>query len=389
MSAFRTFSERFCATFGAEAEAREGRLHVTLPPDLAAHFGRAQLVLGFTPHDPHGELVAYGSQVFEEMMAYLGGHGRLAAVGLPVRHAPAPPPSAPGCELLAEEAVAERFQVFNFQLAFMCDERVERLFSVCLDEHGRERPEIPPLAAGGEDQGAAVAPAPSAVRAAEDKAVAAAEAWVGPLETAALARLEGIGARLVAFYEAQMREVPVRRRRGQSEEEAVAESEELRWQLRRELERKLRDETARHQLRVQVRRISQAQVERPRHVARYRLARGVVAREVAVTTDLHDGTIFWPACDRCGSAKGTYGLCEESHLACPACLGACAGCGTERCQVELAACESCQALGCPACRTPCAGGHLGCAAHLAACPGCGQALCPRCERPHGCGLDSA
>jgi hypothetical protein len=235
----------------------------------------------------------------------------------------------------------------------------------------------------------AVPPGPALQRIAEDRAVAAAEGWVKPLEAAALARLEAIGARLVEYYEAQMREVPVRRRRGQSEEEAVAESEELRWQLRRELERKLRDETARHQLRIQVRRISQAVIERPGHMARYRLAAGPVARELAVRTDLHAGTVHWPACERCGSATGHYGLCAEAHLACPGCLGTCGSCGATRCQAELAGCEACGLPGCPACRTTCAGGHAGCAAHLMPCPGCGQALCPRCERPHGCGFDPA
>jgi hypothetical protein len=388
MTAFKQFAERFCTTFGAEAEEREGRLHVQLPADLAAHFGRPELVLGFTPHDPEGELVAYGSRAFEEMLAYLGGHGRQAAVRLPAHHPPAPPPTAPACscEALGAEPGVERFHVFNFQLAFMCDERVERLFSVCLDEAGHERPDIPALLEAGESLDQAPPPTPALLRLAEDRAAAAAEAWVGPLEVAALARLEGIGGRLVEFYEAQMREVPVRRRRGQSEEEAVAESEELRWQLRRELERKLRDETARHQLRVQVRRISQAVVERPRHVASYRLARGQAARELAVTTDLHSGAAAWPACERCGTAAGAYDLCAEGHLTCPTCLGACQGCGAARCQAELAGCPSCGAANCPGCRATCANGHAGCASHLAPCPGCGQALCERCERPHGCGL---
>lgn len=388
MSAFKQFAERFCETFGAVPTHREGRLHVALPPELEAHFGRPELVLSFTPHDPAGELVAYGSRIFEEMLAYLGGHGRHAAVRLPARHTPAPPPQGE-VEALGEEATVERFHVFNFQLAFMSDERVERLFSTCLDQDGKEAPAIPALMEGGESLGEAAPPQVELLRLAEDQAAAAAEAWVGPLEVAALARLEAIGARLVEFYEAQMREVPIRRRRGQPEEEAVAEAEELRWQLRRELERKLRDETARHQLRVQIRRISQAQVERPRHLARYRLAHGGVARELAVTTDLHTGAVTWPPCERCGKAEGHYGLCAEGHLACPGCLGACAGCGQPRCLAELAACESCAAPGCATCRTPCAGGHAGCASHLAPCPGCGQALCPACERPHGCGFDLA
>lgn len=392
-SPYRAFAERFLATFALPADDLEGRLHVALPPELAAHFGRETLVWTFRPHDPQGELVAYGSRAFEEMLAYLGGHGRLTAVRLP--DAGSPPEQTPEVwagELTGagEEPATTRYHVFNFQLAFSCDERMERLFTTCLDEEGREQPGVLNwLEADGAAASdvPAMVPSPDLARAAEARALGAAEAWARPMEAAALARLEAVGDRLVQFYEAQMREVPVRRRRGQSDEEAVAEAEDLRWQLRRELERKLRDETARHQMRVQVRLVSQAIVEVPGLRRVYRLAGPRGAREIAITHNTYTREALTTPCERCGEGGGPYGVCAEGHLACAECLDRCGSCGLASCRAELLVCETCVQAGCAGCRTRCASGHIGCASHLVACPGCGMALCPRCERPHGCGLD--
>jgi hypothetical protein len=391
---FRAFADRFCQAFGATAISQAGRLHVALPPDLAAHFGRDALVWTFTPHDDSGDLVAYGSRAFEEMLALLGGHGRLTSLRLPVLidtevETRAPESLGGACELLDRADAPERFYVFNFQLAFTCDERVERLFTVCLDLAGRERPDMLTMLGEQGDSALtvdALAPTERVEREAETRAIAMAEAWVGPMEVQALNRLEALGERLVAYYEAQMREVPIRRRRGQSDDEAVAEAEELRWQLRRELERKLRDETARHQMRVQVRRISLALLEVPGVRQIYQLTGSSGSREFEVWHDQHTGKVHYPACERCAERTGRYGVCLDGHLACAGCLTCCGSCGGAHCHAELNACSTCGLLGCTACRTPCASGHVGCASHLSACSGCGQALCSQCERPHGCGF---
>jgi hypothetical protein len=393
---FRAFAERFCLAFGALVTPVGDRLHVTLTPELAGHFGRGSLVWTFTPHDTEGELVAYGSRAFEEMLALLGGHGRLTAVRLPITvgvaaQAPAPVSLGGTCELIHTADAAERFFIFNFQLAFTCDERVERLFTVCLDEQGRERGDMLGLLTQRADTAQLVeacAPSSEVAGAAESKAVATAETWVAPMEVLALARLEAVGERLVNYYEAQMREVQIRRRRGQSEADAVMEADELRWQLRRELERKLRDETARHQMRVQVRRISLGLMEVPGVRQTFRLSGPRVGRELEVWHDQHSGDVHYPPCERCGAHPGTYGLCLDGHLACAGCLTHCGACGGAHCQAELSACETCHLMGCASCQTVCAGSHKGCARHLAACPGCGQALCSQCVRPHGCGFDT-
>lgn len=383
MNAFARFSEDFFTTLGAEVARRGDRLAVTLTPPLAEHFGAASLLLTCAPQDDAGELVAYGSARFEQMLAYLATRGRATACALPETSAPPLEPQAQNGAItpVATHPSPRDFFLLHYQLACVSDERVEHLRSYCLDAEGRPAPEVAAWldAASGGVLLPEAAPLPLVVEAAAEQAVLAeADRLAAELEKPLLERLHRIAGRLVAYYEELMADVPVRRRKGQSELEAIEAADEERWRLRRELEYKLGEETARHQLRVQVRRVSLAQARVPGELRRYRLTTPHAERELAVWHNRHTGAAEWPACQRCGVQDGRYGLCAEKHLSCPDCLGRCSTCDRDFCTSELAPCALCGTASCETCLAACTTGHLVCRAHLAPCECCGQVYCTEC-----------
>src|SRR4051812_39057277 len=66
---------------------KQGPLGVTLPPDLAEHFGKPELKLGFHQVTAGGELelVAHGSRLFDRMLLLLDRRGALTMQMLPNR----------------------------------------------------------------------------------------------------------------------------------------------------------------------------------------------------------------------------------------------------------------------------------------------------------------
>ncbi|MFP5503463.1 MAG: hypothetical protein ACLGIN_13320, partial [Candidatus Sericytochromatia bacterium] len=372
----------------------DGQLVVSLQGELAGYYGRETLVLTFKPHDREGELVAYGSRAFEAMQEYLATRGRFAACALPPAEAEAPPVTLVNgqASALAAEAWPRRYYMINFHLAFLSDERKEQLFSLCLDEDGRPAPEAAAWleAAGGGEPTDGVSELPEAVvAAAEAAALAEAEREALPIEEAVLGRLKKTAGRLVTYFQEQIDEAPYKRRRGQSEDEALEAMLEERRFLKRELDRKLEEEVVRHQLRVQVRRISQAVILVPGVQRRWALEAGESRRHVSYWENRHTGECEQAGCERCGVTGHEVGLCHDGHLTCPACLGSCGPCGHDHCRSELATCHQCGEGACERCREACATGHLVCREHLGSCGCCGQAYCGGClERCPECPPDS-
>ncbi|HEY9723198.1 MAG TPA: hypothetical protein V6D47_14405 [Oscillatoriaceae cyanobacterium] len=383
MNAFEQFTRDFFETLGATVTPRGERLAVTLEPTLAEHFGAAELLLTFMPHDTSGELVAYGSHRFEQMLAHLATRGRSTACLLPTIDTPPVEPRALNgeCLPLASAESPRDYFLLHYQLACVSDERIEHLRAYCLDAEGHAAPEIAEWleAARGGTPLSGTLHLPLAVEAtAETQVLAEADRLATELEKPLLERLHRVSGRLVAYYEELMADVPVRRRKGQSEIEALEAAESERWRLRRELEHKLAEETARHQLRVQVRRISLAQARVPGQFKRYRFVTRHAEREVAVWHNRHTGSPEWPGCQRCGAQDGHWGLCAEKHLVCETCLGHCSTCDRDLCTSELTACALCDNPACAGCLEDCTTGHAVCREHLAPCSCCGQAFCGDC-----------
>jgi hypothetical protein len=248
----RDFFRFFEATW---QELEPGRAEVTLPVDLAGHFGAERLRLSFLGEaSEEEELVAPGSRVFDRMVSYLSGRGRFAAFVL----------VAPSSEALRlPEGFTDRvYLIFDFLLTFSTDERVDYLFSVALNESGALAPEalgwLAQCPAGLEDD---ALPAPHPLQwlsEAERWARAEAVQRAAALEQAARTRLSHVAAQLEAYFRELIREVPVRPRRGQIFEEALAEALREQDRLEGELSRRLADEARRHQLRVTVKLVGYA-----------------------------------------------------------------------------------------------------------------------------------
>ncbi|MFN3432348.1 MAG: hypothetical protein ACK46X_20665, partial [Candidatus Sericytochromatia bacterium] len=387
MSGFRAFARDFFEALGSDIDERDDRLHVTLGTELAAHYRRESLVLTFKPHDPDGELVAFGSRAFEAMLDYLATRGRHAVGRLPEVETPTRTVRlANGTAAVELERAAPRaYYALNFHVTCLSDERTERLATFCLDADGRPAPQLEAWLtdAGTLTPAGAAGVIPAAVvRAAEDMAMAEAEQLADGLEAETLARLRQAANRLVSYFEDQISEIPIRRRKGQSEDEAVEAALDERVQLRKELGRKLAEETARHQLRLQVRRVSQAIVEVPGLARWVRLETPHAARSVEVWENRHTGACEAPGCERCGTVAAAgelvYALCVQDHLVCPTCLGPCVACAQDHCHAELTDCHVCGGGACGACRADCASGHSVCRGHLGSCRCCGQAYCGEC-----------
>jgi hypothetical protein len=402
------FAEAFFAAHGAALRPLgPGVVEVVLPEDMEAAFGASPLRLSLGGAGAgEADTVVPGGRVFDAMVAHLGPRGRCAAFRRrPGPEAPVALASWGGdVRAMAPEAADRVARVYDFHLSFLTDERVDMLWSVALDEAGR-RWEAP-LAWLAEQDELEDLPGPGAahhllalaegVARAEHLARAHAERAAAGPEVAAAERLATVEQRLVAFHAELEAELPLRRKPGQADHEALAAWEAARRDVRAELARRLASEAQRHRLRVLVRAVGHALVVSPGVRWRWRLSAGPVAREVAAWQDLATGEVAWPPCERCGRADGGVGLCQLGHLVCAACQAPCRDCAAACCGAELVACGCCGARLCQRCRAGCATGHPCCRTHLVACACCGRqvcsgcgATCPACERwlapAHRCG----
>jgi hypothetical protein len=389
MSALKAFVEAFFKAFPQDVSAlemRDERVQVALSGDLMQHFGRSNLMLTFTPHDAEGELVAFGSRVFDELQAFLARRGALTVCHLPAGRV-APLPALINGQAITQAPLSspQRFYEFNYHAAFLSDERHEQVLSFMLDAEGQPAPEAARWLERFQGEEVLLpfdlSAFPSELSAAaEALAVGEAERSALPFERESDRRLAKVADRLTDFYEEQIKEALYKRRRGLSEAEALDALIAERHDLRDELARKLADEQRNHQQRIQLRLVSRAIVEVPGAWHGVRLESKQAARTLNYWENRHTGVAGLPGCERCGDRPLAYALCASDHLVCSGCLGHCAACERDLCAAELAPCSQCGQSGCRGCLRDCAGGHSVCNTHLRACERCGMAVCGDCAR---------
>ena len=263
----QSFAEAFFAHFGAQVNAHTDELVVDLPPQLAAHFNKTRLYLVFPtvqgkPRQlsPHEDLLVYGSRTFDLMLTLLNGQGETARLAYPrqvsVMLKAALGPSLRQPQFRLVETLVERqqnwYQIFNFRITYRSDEKEEIFETVVLDAKGHPNPQVetllqhlPPLSQPPEVP-AAFEPQPEQ---ATDVIRQRANRHTVELQQQIKARLEKVLLRLNGFYQRLMAEVDT----GQPEQD-----EQVRIDLQHELNRKIADELARHQLHISITPISTA-----------------------------------------------------------------------------------------------------------------------------------
>lgn len=404
----RKFTIDYFNFFGASVRPldrrKQGPLEVRdLSPDLAAHFGKDQLALGFHNVPPGGEmeLVAHGSRLFDRMLQLLERHGALTVQQLPSRF-PAShdlleavrPLNAAIAGLKMHEQMQSLY-LFNWRITYRADDKREELFSVALDDEGRRVP----LSGEGDD--------PDAV----DVEALWADAQPLPPETDAdgqplppklppmtqLTRLAET-ARKYAIYHADVRcvshEAEILPRLYQAlnrlttyygqQIEEVYDSHDLDGEKRRalelDLERKLAEEVENHRLRVQVTLVSYALLQTPVAVAEMTLSDGARQVPLRVWRNRYSGAIQRPACHACGNAMSAVALDRAGHLCCDDCIRQCATCHEIVCaECGVSPCPVCGKENCDSCGRACmACGEVACDEHHQRCPVCGDDVCLAC-----------
>lgn len=291
----RVFAEAFFAAHGAQVTAQADELIIDLPPALAEHFGKSRLYLVFPalqpqPRElsPHEDVLAFGSRVFDRMLALLAGRGERTTLAYPL-HVTAtiealPPPALRRPAVVIDELSADYannwFAVFNFRVVYVSDEKQEAVLTTVLDAAGQPAPEIELRLNTGIPLAESPAPPPEfdagrlfelLERATEVTQQAIAGA-ITAQEQAIKSRLEKVLLRLTTFY---------RRRVADVDTGDPTQDEALRAELEQDLARKIQDELQRHQLAVTLTPLSLALAQVPG--AHFRLAVTTAPGAAAVT----------------------------------------------------------------------------------------------------------
>ncbi len=408
ISALHRFTREFFHLFGADIRPlnrqADAPLHVTLPDDLADHFGTREFSLCFHHEDVRAgrELVALGSRAFDRMMTWLDQRGVLTALVLPVRfpagdellQAVRPLNAAITGLRMREES--RRLLIFNWRITYRADDKREELFTVALDEEGTRLPLVgesqepdpkaldlnalmaaakPPMAKEGSQSPAIKLPPMTQLtrwaEAARKYAIYHADARCITHEAEILPRLHKTLSRLITYYEQQISEVY----------DAHDPSGEKRRALEADLQRKVEEEVENHRLRVRVTLVSYAVIQVPTAVADLTLAAYGRETPVRVTLDRFDGSLTRPACHACGREVSAITLDRNGHVTCDACLHPCATCGDLLCDVcGVDACPVCGAENCETCSQFCwSCGERACTDHISPCPVCGDMVCHACQ----------
>jgi len=402
-TSLQALARDFFTLYGAYVrDDGDARLQVRLPPDLALHFGRDRLYLVFSAAElsPYEDLVAYGSHIFDQMMAWLADRGSRTSWQLPVRafdHTfdDGPPPELAFVNCTVEQASArsreELYFFFNFCLTFTADDLRQEIYTIVLDDKGCPHPEmqralsLPPDRAlltpleGDplqETAGGYVPPAevPTLTRLAElaeqaqALAVNHAEAQAAALEVDLHKRLRRAVVRLTSYYQRQIEEIAAR------DETRAGEARQV---MQEDLQRKIADELESHRLRVQVRLLSTAQVGRPVRHYQMALQSRHSAGTLALQRDLYTGDLEPVLCHACGQPATEIALCSAGHIAGADCVHTCCDCERDVCTAcGVQNCAVCRRPVCQECKSIChvCGGWV-CGEHSLECPICGRKAC--------------
>ena len=410
----RTFSCAFFDHFGAPMTPLPDHpelLRVHLNDGLAKHFGKDELLLRFHRSDVvESELVAYGSRVFDQMLAYLDRSAALTLLQLPRQYAAgeelmrAVQPTNAGIAGLKLDEGIQLLYVFNWHITYRADDKQEELLTVVLDDEGNY---VEPVAAiGSEDvdgeaydtlhlveqllangnpvdvaQGDDGQPLPPKLppmthlqRFAEQArkyAIYHADLQCIEHEAEVLPRLHKALSRLKTYYDQQIEEVY----------DSHDPDGEKRRILEQDLARKNDEEIENHRLHVQVRLFSYALVEVPTASAHITLRDGNYSVDIQVHRNLFNGDLTGPACYACGQMATRIALDASGHITCDDCICQCESCQQIYCRTcSVIPCPVCKRSNCEACSTACwACGERACTDHVSRCPVCGDTVCLSCQ----------
>lgn len=408
----RDFTVAFFQTFGAECREQNGSGSVTvdLSPDLAEHFGKPALDLVFQNAEVTSEtdLVAYGSRVFDRMMAYLDRQGALTVQELPSRHGGADqllravrPLNAGVTDLKMEEKQHLLF-VFNWHITYRADDKREELYTVMLDEMGKRMPLADERGNGRQAAGdrafdlpamlADASPAPPEINAdgqsvppklppmthltrlaesARKYALYHADVRCVAHEAEILPRLHKVLSRLTSYYEQQIEEVY----------DSHDPNGEKRQTLEQDLQRKIAEEVENHRLRVQVRLFSYAILKLPVAIASVTIGDGKRTATAQMIRNRYTGALRRPRCHACGEETADVVLCRNGHLSCDGCMVQCESCQDVLCgECGVEPCPACGQNNCNTCSQLCwACGERACPEHISQCPICADTVCHACQ----------
>ena len=428
----RQFSIDFFNLFGGSVQPldrrKHGPLRVTLPPELAEHFGKPELALAFqnVVEGSGHELVAHGSRAFERMLAWLDRRSAHTVLRLPLRVGSSDelmqavrPRNAGIANLRLTEQFASLY-AFHWRITYRADDKREELYTVVLDERGA-RVQLEGSAndsANGSANGGGAAqpfhalgldallddaealPAQPGEDAAEPPTAPAAPAGTRLPPLTQLVRLAET-ARKYAVYHADLRcvahEADILPRLykalnrlttyyGQQIEEvfeAHDPTREKRAALELDLERKRAEEVENHRLRVQLELVGYVVLQAPVARADVTLSDGKRSAALEVTLDRYTGALQRPSCRSCGRESADVALCRNGHICCDDCIVQCDHCGDVLCAAcGVLPCPACGHTNCATCGVVCrACGERACAEHTAACPVCQDRVCDACLEP--------
>ncbi len=418
------FTLAFFNFFGAEirpqGRKKQGPLSIQLTPELSAHFGKPALNLCFQQAEIAAgqDLVAYGSRVFDRMLAYLDQRGALTVQKLPSRFTSSQellhairPVNASIANLRLQDQIQYLF-VFNWRITYRADDKREEIYAVVMDESGARvaqtgeigtatnpatnavdietlLADAEPVAVEHNEEGQPLPPKllplTQLTRLAESArkyAIYHADVRCVDHEAEILPRLHKSLNRLTTYYQQQIEEVY----------DAHDPTGEKRQVLEMDLQRKIAEEVENHRLRVQVQLISYAALQVPVVVADITLSDGKHEAMIQVRRNRYNGALRRPICYACGEevgedqASAVIALDCNGHVICDNCIEQCATCQDILCaRCGVAACPVCGKQNCATCSRACwACGEWACAEHSSACPVCGDEVCHACQAECAC-----
>ncbi|MEM7532265.1 MAG: hypothetical protein AAF639_08815 [Chloroflexota bacterium] len=434
-----------------------------LPESLAEHFGRSTIALTFQhshsslatrrPLISNGnesalhpvssvssydaELVALGSRVFDNMMAYLERRGALAYQQLPAHFTGSDilltavrPLNASTTNLKMQEQSTSIF-VFNWRITYRADDKHEELYKVLLDQQGNRLSilRMPDPALFSEElqlreteaETEAAYNTSSEIETQEPKGsiydgvdlhTYLVDAEPVPIEQnpdgqPLLPKLPPMtqltklaeNARKFAIYHADVqcvnreaevmprlyKELNKLTRFYQDQIDEVPDSQdpdgEKRRMLEADLERKIAEEVENHRLRVQVNLFSYAILQIPTAVADLTLNDGAHEIPIQIRLDRYNGTLTRPLCHVCQDEVTDLTIDRNGHITCETCLARCETCEGLLCiSCGVDVCPVCEKINCNTCSEFCwACGERACQDHISACPTCQDTVCHACQ----------
>jgi hypothetical protein len=401
------FTLRFFTTFASPPMSLGNHalapLRVPLSVELAEYFGKPELLLAFHMADlaEGGELVAYGSRIFDRMLSYVERRSAMTLLRLPNHHPSSDemlralqPVNAAISHLRLHEQTRHLF-VFTWRITYRADDKREELYTIAVDQQGMRIPlaEAPALHAlsfssishEGEpvppeyDEAGLLLPPrllpltqlTQLAEKARKHAIYYADVRCLSHEAEILPRLYKSLVRLTTYYQTQIEEI----------NDGHDSEGDRRRELEADLKRKIAEEIENHRLRVQVELSSYIALLVPTAVGDMTLSDGGRKAQIRIERDCYTGAIKRPSCTACGKALERVVLDRDGRLSCEACIEQCESClQLVSGKGSTCACPACAKHNCATCSHECAAcGEHACAGCIDRCPTCGDNVCFHCQ----------